>query len=41
MSEAKANVEKNPNSIPWWVKSIILLSTTGVICYKIIGSSLF
>jgi hypothetical protein len=30
----------NKNSIPWWVKSILLLGTFGVIAYKIIVSDL-
>ena len=36
MSESIRKTEINPNSIPWWVKSIILLSVTGVVCYKLI-----
>lgn len=36
MLESAKKIGKNPNSIPWWVKSIILLSITGVICYKLI-----
>ena len=36
MTESIKKIERNINSIPWWVKSIILLSITGVICYKLI-----
>ena len=39
MSESTKQIVRNPNSIPWWVKSIILLSITGVICYKLISNS--
>ena len=36
MAESRMKIETHINSIPSWVKSVILLSITGVICYKII-----
>ncbi|MGO9117526.1 MAG: hypothetical protein ACLQPD_07935 [Desulfomonilaceae bacterium] len=30
---------QNPNAIPWWVKSLVILSFSGVLCYKIAVSS--
>lgn len=36
MTESSNQMKKVSTDIPWWVKSIILLLITGVVCYKLI-----
>jgi len=36
----KSNKVRLDNSIPWWVKSIVIIALTGVFCYKVIQTPL-